>query len=57
VREWRLSRERGSPVLQAPAEQGELDLLALVQARERADPVGGRVSGDEQDGLHPSTCS
>ena len=39
--------------MDASAEQRDLDVLALVQAGERPDPVGGRVSGDEQDGLSP----
>ena len=51
MRERQLLGELGAAVRQAPAEQRELDLLALVQARERAHTVGRRVSGDEQDRL------
>jgi hypothetical protein len=52
VREWQIRGRRSAAVLEASAEQRELDVLALVQARERADAVGRRVAGDEQDGLH-----
>ena len=38
-------------------EQRELDVLQLMQACERADAVGWRMPGDEQDGLHRSACS
>jgi hypothetical protein len=39
-------------VLELSAEQCELDILALIQTLERADAVGRRVAGDEQDRLH-----
>ena len=57
VRDRQLAGEASPAVDRAPAEQRELDLLACVQLRERPDPVGGRVSGDEQDRLHANTCS
>jgi hypothetical protein len=43
-------------VVDAPAEQRELDTFALNQRLESAHPGGGRVVGDEQDGLHASAA-
>jgi hypothetical protein len=57
VRKGKLPRRRPAAVLEAPTEQRELDLLALVQALERAVAVGRRVARDEQDRLHHSECS
>ncbi len=57
VGERKLSLELRAAMLEASAEQCQLDLLALVQACERPYPVRGRVTGDEQHRLHASTCS
>jgi len=44
-------------VLEATAEERDLEALALVQGREGRGAVGRRVGGDEQDGLQRSASS
>ena len=44
-------RREGAAVAHAAADQGEDDVLGLVQRREGADPEAGRVVGDEEDRL------
>jgi hypothetical protein len=44
-------------VPQPPAEQRELDALALVERGERRLAVGRRVARHEQDGLQRSASS
>src|SRR6516225_4658667 len=45
-----------STVPGAAPEQCDLDPLALVQARESADAIGGSVSGREEDRLHVTSA-
>ena len=51
VRERQLVRAGRRVQCTAPEER-EHDVLARVQGGERADPLGRRVAGDEEDGLH-----
>jgi hypothetical protein len=57
VRERQLPGGPAAAVADVAADQRELDVLALVQRRERANAVRRRVVGDEEDRLQRSASS
>ena len=55
--EGQLAAMGHAAVLEATAEERDLEALALVQAGQRPHAVAGHMAGREQDRLHANACS